>query len=360
MIGTTAALLLAGGAAAASGAGKYLGGKSASNAAKRIGTEEANFWTDEEGRAHEGSTLVNPWIQDAYDRAQGLTTGTAFPQADLVQQRAEQAGQDVIGAGRAANEYLNPYMQYGGESLKTLSTLANAPSERFDPTNLQMDPGYAFRAAEGAKALERSAAARGGLQGGGTLKALAGYSQNLASQEYQAAFNRAKDTFSLNQGARRDQLNTLTNLAQFGYGASGQAGQNLINTNQYAGTLGTQASQFGANMRVNANNRVGDLGINSALAQGQLTLNDIAQARQDRVNRMQASTGSQVASANARAQGTQGLFNIPGDFLSLYSMAKGSGMVRPGGGAGGGASVPSWVYTGQIPGGRGIGRTTWP
>lgn len=351
-IGTTAAILAAGGLAGASGAGKWFGGKSASNAAKRIGTEEANFWTGEEGRAMDPSSMVNPWIQEAYLKGQHGAE-QAYGWADSVQDRAEQAGQAVIGAGQEANKFLDPYMQYGGESLKTLSTLANAPSERFDPTNLQMDPGYAWRLSQGTQALERSAAARGGLQGGGTLRALAGYSQGLASQEYQAAFNRAKDTFSLNQGARRDQLNSLATLTGYGANAAARAGANLTDTAQWAGNAGMQGGQAAANMRVNAANRVGDLGINSALAQGQLTLNDMVRAGQSRVNRMQASTGSQVASANALNQGWQGVANIPSDMLSLYTMMQSGGMVKPTQQPQ--ASVPSWVYTGRIPGGRGTG-----
>jgi hypothetical protein len=40
------------------------------------------------------------------------------------------------------------------------------------------------------KALERSAAARGNLLSGSTLKGVQRFGQDLASQEYQNAFNR--------------------------------------------------------------------------------------------------------------------------------------------------------------------------
>lgn len=64
---------------------------------------------------------------------------------------------------------------------------AELAGERF---NFEADPGYAFRLSEGLKALERSAAARGGLLSGGTGKALSRYGQDLASQEYGNAFQR--------------------------------------------------------------------------------------------------------------------------------------------------------------------------
>jgi hypothetical protein len=56
---------------------------------------------------------------------------------------------------------------------------------------LNQDPGYQFRLSEGLKALQASQAAKGGLVSGGALKALEGYGQGLASQEYQNAYARS-------------------------------------------------------------------------------------------------------------------------------------------------------------------------
>lgn len=56
---------------------------------------------------------------------------------------------------------------------------------------LQIDPGYQFRLQQGQQALERSAAARGGLLSGRALKDTADFSQGLASQEFGQAFARA-------------------------------------------------------------------------------------------------------------------------------------------------------------------------
>lgn len=57
------------------------------------------------------------------------------------------------------------------------------------------DPGYRFRADEGQGALERSAAARGLLRSGGTLKDLSKWSQEFASQEYGNVYDRALKEF---------------------------------------------------------------------------------------------------------------------------------------------------------------------
>ena len=86
----------------------------------------------------------------------------------------------------------------------------------FTMADYKADPGYGFRMSEGMKALERSAAARGGLLSGATLKGITRFGQDTASQEYQNAFNR----YQVN---RANQLNPLQSL----YGA-GQSSANLL------------------------------------------------------------------------------------------------------------------------------------
>lgn len=55
----------------------------------------------------------------------------------------------------------------------------------------QQTPGYQFRLDGGRQALERSAAAKGVLRTGGTLKDTEEYGQNFASQEYGNVYERA-------------------------------------------------------------------------------------------------------------------------------------------------------------------------
>jgi hypothetical protein len=79
----------------------------------------------------------------------------------------------------------------------------------FGMQQFQADPGYGFRLSEGQKALERSTAARVGLQSGAALKAAARYGQEMGSQEFQNAFNRF-------QAEREARLNPLQSLAGVG------------------------------------------------------------------------------------------------------------------------------------------------
>lgn len=85
----------------------------------------------------------------------------------------------------------------------------------FTMKDYQADPGYGFRVSEGMKALDRTAASRGGLLSGSTLKGAQRFGQESASQEYQNAYNR----YTQNQQTQR---NALANLAGIGQTASTQ------------------------------------------------------------------------------------------------------------------------------------------
>lgn len=98
----------------------------------------------------------------------------------------------------------------------------------FSMKDFTTDPGYAFRVSEGMKALDRQAAARGGLISGGALKAAQRYGQDLGSQEYMNAFNRY-------QTNRANQLNPLQSITGAGQTA----------TNQLAGAAGNYGTNAG-------------------------------------------------------------------------------------------------------------------
>jgi hypothetical protein len=126
------------------------------------------------------------------------------------------------GDQNAMNNYQPPQVAAGGQSADF-----GRYARDFGMSDFQQDPGYAFRLSEGQKALERSAAARGGLLSGGTGKALQRFGQEAGSQEYQNAFNRY-------QTNRSNQLQPL--------GSFMTAGQNA------AAGQGTAAGQYGTNV----------------------------------------------------------------------------------------------------------------
>lgn len=92
--------------------------------------------------------------------------------------------------------YLNQIQSLLGQTPATDPAAYDNPYERRlleimnNPDQIANTNAYKFRFNQGQQALERSAAARGMLNSGNTLAALADYGQGQASQEYGNEFNR--------------------------------------------------------------------------------------------------------------------------------------------------------------------------
>lgn len=141
---------------------------------------------------------------------------------------------------------MEPWRKEGASALRTLSGEMDDLSRAFTMDDFQASPGYRFTMQEGAKALEGSAAARGGLLSGGTLKGLTQYGQDLASNEFNNAYNRFN--------ADRDQrYNKLASLAGVGQTAS----QNMASA----------ASNYGQSLSQNQIG-LGNAAAASSIAQG--------------------------------------------------------------------------------------------
>jgi hypothetical protein len=176
---------------------------------------------------------------------------------------------------------------------------SNAP--KFDRIKVSdtfaADPGYAFRQAEGQKALERGAAARGKLLSGEQYKSLSDFNSGLASQEYGNWWNRytggtqfnnaaSQQEFSNQQtnnqllqqdytnryGATRDVMNDWMALAGLGQGSTNSmAGHNSSLTGQtanafaQAGIAGGAAQGAGIANGANATASGIGQGVNNAL-----------------------------------------------------------------------------------------------
>jgi hypothetical protein len=120
---------------------------------------------------------------------------------------------------------------------------------------------------EGMKALERSAAARGGLLSGGTLKGIQRFGQDLASQEYQNAFNRY-------QAERQARLAPLQSLAGVGQTTAQQIGEAGMRTAANVGeTLTSGAAARASGYVGGANALTQGLGTYLNYSQGQNMLN---------------------------------------------------------------------------------------
>lgn len=138
-------------------------------------------------------------------------------------------------------------------------------NKKFTLADYQADPGYQFRLDQGTQALERSAAARGGLLSGGTLKDLTDYQQGAASQEYGNAYNR----FNNDQSSRFNRLASLAgigqtsnnSLANVGANTANNIGNNIIGAGNataagYVGSANALNGAIGQGMSAYSNNQL--------------------------------------------------------------------------------------------------------
>ena len=121
-------------------------------------------------------------------------------------------------AGLTAQERYMQLMGLGGDQT---SPDYGKYTRDFSQQDFQQDPGYAFRLQEGLKALDRQAAARGGLISGAALKGAQRYGQEAASQEYTNAFNR----YQTNRANQLQPLQSLMGTSQTAANTLGQAAQ---------------------------------------------------------------------------------------------------------------------------------------
>jgi hypothetical protein len=166
--------------------------------------------------------------QSAANRATDVAAQTADQQAQVQREIFEKQTElqaPFREAGLAGQNRLMELLGIGG--TKGAPGYGRYATAEFGADKFKADPGYAFRMSEGMKALERSAAARGGLLSGATLRGTQRFGQDLGSQEYQNAFNRF-------QAERAGTLNPFQALA-----GTAQSGANV---------LGQQAGQYGANV----------------------------------------------------------------------------------------------------------------
>ena len=140
--------------------------------------------------------------------------------------------------------------------------------------DLYDDPSYKFRLEQGQKALDRQGAAGGRFLSGGQLQATSNYNQSAASQEFQAAYQRAAGTFNTNEGNRfgafqaneGNRYNAYqTNFTNTVNPLLALSGAGQLATTQLMGNNSQYASTVGANL-MGAANASGAAGIAGANA----------------------------------------------------------------------------------------------
>lgn len=208
---------------------------------------------------------------------------------------------------------MKPYLDLGSGAAGTLGNrLAELTQDIPVPgamtqAELEQTPGYQFTLAQGLKAAQGSAAARGLGLSGAALKGAAAYATGLSDQTYNTRFNQ-------NQQLWQDQVTNQTNAynklaAVTGMGASTAAGQ---------GQISAQVGNGIANNLMAAGNAQA-AGINGAASSWTSGLNGLSNALTSGMNNYNANALLQAigASKGINTAGA-GLFSGAGGWLSGF------------------------------------------
>jgi len=152
--------------------------------------------------------------------------------ADAQEGAAEQSAATQRYMYDTSREDMAPYREVGESAINQMRDLQGlgVPGSRETAMNqFYQDPGYQFRFDEGQRALENSALARGQGLSGNTGRALVGYGQGVASNEYGNYWNRLAGLSGTGQ--------TATNqLGGFGMNAARGIGNANIAAGQARGS----------------------------------------------------------------------------------------------------------------------------
>lgn len=298
-----------------------MGGKSAKNAAKAQ-ADAALKGIDVQGHQLEANTndvwtsqgWANNALNDAKREGQQMVGDATKTGQDAVATGVSGANQTLTDSQKQQLALFQPYIKTGTDSIASLQDLsgANGPLTNkfsFNPSDLQNDPGYAFTLKQGQDALQRSAAAKGQLFSGGTLKSLAGFTTGTANQYFGDAFNRAKSTFDTNQNQALSRISTLQGLAGLGYSGTA-AGSNAIGDTSTRKAQNTLAgSEFGANLGEQGAQYNSSLGATTGTQLSQNTIQGSALRTGMGQHYADAASNLLTGKGNADAAGTVGSTN---------------------------------------------------
>ena len=175
-------------------------------------------------------------------------SNAASKAANMQAQSADQATQLQREMFNKQVELQQPWQQAGVNALNKMQS---------GDVMGMMDPSYSFRLAEGQKALDRQAAARGGLISGGALKAAQRYGQDVASTEFGNAYNRLAGLAGIGQTSTNNMGNAAGNFGTMAgnnmmAGANARASGYVGGANALTGGMSNAANIYQNNQMMNA------------------------------------------------------------------------------------------------------------
>lgn len=149
------------------------------------------------------------------------------------------------------NSQAQPYMQAGSNAIGQLDSNMGHFNQPFTMSQFQQSPGYQFSLQQGQQGIQNAGAAQGGLVSGAQMAALNNYSQNMANNEYQNAFNnyttQTQNSYNNLMGVSQLGAGMNSSMASAGMGMANQMGQNSMGAaNAYAAQQQSQTNMFGS------------------------------------------------------------------------------------------------------------------
>lgn len=166
-----------------------------------------------------GGTIGGALISSSASKsAAGEQAASSDRAADMSMQQYQQTRQDQA-----------PWREAGQTALSQLSgglAPGGAFGKSFTMADYQADPGYQFRIQQGEQGIDRAAGARGSRYSGATLKALARFNSDQASQEYGKAYDRYNNDVT----TRFNRLASVAGVGQTATAQTAAAGQQAVMT----------------------------------------------------------------------------------------------------------------------------------
>lgn len=134
---------------------------------------------------------------------------TLFGSSKEANKGIQQGINTMTAASNDAVGMLQPFADQGSKAFRQigdLSGLSGSQAQTDAMARFRTDPGYEFKLQQGIDAIDRSAASRGMLNSGQTLKALSEYGQGMADQSYGQYYDRLA-------GLADTGVNTVSNQA---------------------------------------------------------------------------------------------------------------------------------------------------
>lgn len=175
-----------------------------------------------------GSALIGSSASQSAADTQAQSAANATQAQQQMFQQTQQNVAPWLQAGQGALSQLVAGTQPGGALTPTQYT-------PFTTAQFQQDPGYQFQLQQMQGALQNQSSLTGGMNSN-NLKSMLGYTQGLASTDYQQALNNYIAQFQLGNQGKQQQFANLSALSGTGLGAGLQQGQISANVGQQIGS----------------------------------------------------------------------------------------------------------------------------